>query len=163
MFARNNRRFRKFAQKFERAVGVVYIIVAKLFALQLLCKRQRARNGKSLAVESRVLLRVFAVAHVLLFLVGERDLFGKTYAEFFAHIGGNHGVVYCGMLKHLIHESEFELHAQIVRFKARHNFRIVGGVYNHANVAVVFCSASQHCGTAYVYVLDSFFERCALF
>ncbi len=86
VLARNHRYLVELVQKVERTVCVVYVVVAEFLALQLFRLRQRAGNGQSFGIESRVLLRVFAVAHALLFLVRERDLVGETNAQLFAHI-----------------------------------------------------------------------------
>src|SRR3546814_4212424 len=60
------RRLGKGLHAFERGIGIGDVVVAEFLALQLRCRADRAGFGIELAVERRALVRIPAVAQVLL-------------------------------------------------------------------------------------------------
>ena len=71
---RNDRRFVcVFLKHFDRAVGVVNVVVRQFLALELFCADQRPFVFTDFLVKSRTLMRIFSVAQILNLFVGEGD------------------------------------------------------------------------------------------
>ena len=155
VLARDDRRLIELAQEVERAVGVVDVVIRKLFAVELLRARERRRGRYRLAVERRALVRILAVAHLLRLVIGERDVLGEIDAEKLLHIARYQRVVSRGMTVDLVAERQTELLVvRAVLYPVEHVV-VVGRLAHDEHVFIVFCGAPEHSRSAYIDVLDS--------
>ena len=90
----------KVLQNFNRCISVLYIIIGKLLAMELLCICQRILWIHSL-IESSTLMRVFSVAKLLYLVKGDGKLLRIFLACSFCQIACNHRVIACGMTEYL--------------------------------------------------------------
>ena len=156
MLDRHDGGFVELFKKLYRAVGVVDVVVGQLFAVKLFGVYQRVLHGQRFAVNRRFLMRIFAVTHLLFFLVGERDLVGELDAQFSLEIARDERVVHRGMAVNLVHEvfARVKRHASVLHFR-EHPF-IVAGVGDYRHVLIILRRRTQPGGSADVDVLHRF-------
>ena len=163
MFYRNRRGSRKFAQQVESSVGVVDIVIRQFFSVQLFGLGETSFYGHTFFIEYGVLMRIFSVAQILRFFVSEGNLFGKTNAQFFAHIRRDERIVNSRMLKYLVHKTEFGFKRHSAPFYfVKHPF-IVRAVDDNGYVLIVFCGASEHRRPSDIDIFDGFLQIYAFF
>ena len=149
----------EFLEAVERAVRVVYIIVGKFLAVELLSRREGSGElVADLAVEGAALVRVLAVAHILRLFVGEGELFREDVAAgLFPEVGLDERVVRRGVVEDLVGELQVRVDRDFsVLAELGEDSAIVGGVDYDRDVLIVLRRRAEHRRTADVDVLDGF-------
>ena len=111
-----------------------------------------------IAVESRALMRVFAVAQILLFVEVQRQLIGEVLIGIILpllQVAGDHGVVARRVRERLGRQTRARVDRGVPgSVDLRQHAGIVGRVDQHGDVGVVLGRGAQHGRAADVDVLD---------
>ena len=153
---------------FQRGVGVGDVVVGEFFALQLARSRDGAGGCMGFNVKGAGLMRVFAIATDLRAGKLQRQLFAEGFA--FAgviqrsEIVADVAVVLRGMREGLFRQPEAGSVGEraSVGLHFRNQRRIVCGVGDDGNMAVVFRGRTHHCRAANVDVFNRVVQRMRL-
>ena len=108
MFDNHAGRPLKLLYALQRGIGVGDIIERQLFTLQLHSRGYACLWRVCLSIECRLLMRIFAIAHVLRFailgIVGVGKSFRKVFGISAAEVIGYHAIVTSGMLEGSHHQ-----------------------------------------------------------
>ena len=163
MLQNNHGRFVELASKCPARIGIENVVVGKFLAVELLGIHEAMCVGIGQAIERSALMRVFAIAQVLLLLEVKVDDLGRFLAEIglavelLVHPGGNRAIVGVRGFEHL----QRELRTRLARGGAvvgAHFLKngIVGGrLGDHGDALEILRSAAQHRRASDVDVLDA--------
>ncbi len=152
---------------FQRGVGVADVVVRELLALQLAGGGDAGLARARLDVKRRALVRVFAVAQVLLLDERQVELTGEGSTR--AVVLQRRQVVGDGrvVLRNAVERRHREAKARGVAHPARraqlsHHHGVVGRVGEHGNMVIVLGARAHHGRAADVDVFNGFIERVRL-
>ena len=119
----------------QRRIGVGNIVIRKRFALVLYVARNHpGRDPYHLAIESGLLVGVFAIAHAVDFVEGQGQVLRQGICA--AQIGRNGGIV-LGRVTVGFNRVTFA-HVQVdAAGQPGNHFRVVVGLHHHQHIAVV--------------------------
>ncbi len=158
MFDDGDARFGQFGDQLEGGIGIVDVIVRKLFALHLLGRRH-AGAGVTRGIESRLLVRVFAVAQRLLQRAAEGELARGGFRHLTVEPGGNTGIIgpRAGEGAGGERAAEGKVGAPGVGQRGDH-LGIIGGIGDDGHGGVVLRGGADHRRAANVDILDAGIE-----
>ncbi len=150
-------RLRELPHALQRGVGVGDVVVRQFLALQLPRRRDARRRRRRVGVERRRLVRVLAVAQVVLLVElqrqGRRDR-PRSVPASAAQVAGHHRVVGSGVGVGPGREPLARREGQLSRgADLLQRTGVVGRVHQHGHVRVVLRRRAQHGGPADVDVL----------
>ena len=151
------------ASKRPARIGIENVVVGKFLAIELLGIHKAMRVGIGQAIERSALMRVFAIAQVLLLLEVKVDDLGGLLAEIglaielFVHPSGNRTIVGVRGFEHLQRELRTRLArgGTVVGAHFLKNGIIGGGLGDHGDALEVLRGAAQHRRASNVDVLDA--------
>ena len=159
----NHGRLVELASKRPARIGIENIVVGKLLAIELLGIHEAMRVGIGQAIERSALMRVFAIAQVLLLLEVKVDDLGGLLAEIglaielLVHPSGNRTIVGVRGFEHLQRELRTRLArgGTVVSTHFLKNGIVGGGLSDHGDALEILRGAAQHRRASDVDVLDA--------
>ena len=153
------------ADGFPSGVRVSDIVIGKFLALMLMETGEQARSHDVFAVEGCLLVRIFAVAHILSLDPLTVEDIGECLGAFLVfvqarEIVGDGAVVASGVRKDLLSQSQTSVGRYFALFIdfGKHTI-IVGRIHDHGNRLVILGRGTNHRRTADVDVFDGQFKR----
>ena len=143
------------AHALDRGVRVRDVVVGEFLALQLPRRRDRSARGQGIRVERRGLMRVLAIAQVLLLAESSREgirEFGVALLQ--PQPAGNQRIVLGGVAKGLRRKPAAGCLGDVSAAQLRECARVVRRVDEHGDARVVLGGGAQHRRTSHVDVLD---------
>ena len=144
------------AHALDRGVRVRDVVVREFLALQLPCRRDRSARGQGIRVERRRLMRVLAVAQVLLLAESGREGIRERACR---PAGGRSqpdtsASYWAVWPKAFAASRRRDRLGDAARAQLRERARVVRGIDEHGDARVVLGGGPQHRGTPDVDVLD---------
>ena len=136
--------------------------------MELLVACEQTLANTHFTVESRFLMRVFAVAHILDFDELTRKAFGEvnllTVFAQACEIVGNHRVVAGGVAENFLSQSQSRGRAHFTFFfQFGKHLTVIGRIHNNRDTFMVFSRRADHCRTADIDIFDRVFKSAIRF